>query len=186
MEAEQQSAKNNSTLIVVGVILVVGIAAGFGYMFMKKGAQTDSKNSSAVQQQTTPVPPAGQQPVAPPPSGDVANQTPPPPPSVGFYGKVMKRNGQTVTVQQLLPPTTPGGKLTEGKTYTVTADEKISYVNQKKTQAAKPGEPPFTPEPGSLAGLVKGLFVYIETSDDIAGKTAVTANQVMYSVESPF
>lgn len=189
METGQPPVKNNQAMIIAAVVIVVGLGAGLGYMFMNKGAKNASQSTPVVGQQNTPSPVAGEQPTTPPPSGETTAQTPPPPPpppSIGFYGKVMKRDGSTVTIQQLLPPTTPGGKLTEGKTYTVTAEETISYINQKKAATTKAGEPPFTPEPGSLAGLVKGLFVYIETSDDIASKTAVKANQIMYSVESPF
>ncbi|GEM_PF-1958147 len=182
---EQQPVKNNLVPIIIVVILVIGVGAGLGYMFMNKDTKNAQKNTQVSQQ--TPPPQTGEQPTTPPPSGSITKEAPPPPPpSIGFYGKVIKRDGTTVTIQQLSPPTTASGKLTEGKIYTVTAEEAIPYVNQQKAKTTKPGEPPFTPSPGSLSGLVKGLFVYIETSDDIASKTAVKANQVMYSVESPF
>jgi len=184
MDTPTPSLKLNPIILAVAALVVLGVGTGLGYMFLNKGTQ--APQNTQVSQQTPPT--AGEQPNTPPPTATpTPEQTPPPPPpSIGFYGKVMKRDGTTVTIQQLLPPTTPGGKLTEGKIYTVTAEENISYINQKKNPKPKPGEPPFSPAPGSLAGLTKGLFVYIETGDDIASKTAIKANQVMYSVESPF
>ncbi|MBI2645058.1 hypothetical protein HYW94_02695 [Candidatus Uhrbacteria bacterium] len=192
MDIQQPSAqppvlKTNAIALIVVIVLILGVGAGLGYVFTKKGGKNVSQDTQ-VTAPTTPTPQVSEQPIAPPPSGTQIAQPapPPPPPSIGFYGKVMKRDGTAVTIQQLLPPTTPGGKLTEGKTYTVTAEETISYINQKKNPKPKPGEPPFSPSPGSLSGLTKGLFVYIETGDDIATKTTVKANQVMYSIESPF
>jgi hypothetical protein len=187
MDMQQQPApiKINPVILIVAVIVVLGGGVGLGYVFLNKGGQK-APEVAQIAQQTAPA--TGEQPTMPPPTATPAPEDalPPPPPSVGFYGTVVKRDGTSVTIQQILPPTTPGGKLTEGKLYTVTAEETISYINQQKNPAPKAGEPPFSPKPGSLSGLVKGLYVYIETNDDIASKTAIKANQVMYSVESPF
>ena len=189
MDMPQQTPQKNNTIMIVVAILVVGLAvgAGLGYKFMSKGTGKSTVSNAPVAS-TTQAPVAGQQPTTPPPSGQSTTTPPPPPPppSVGFYGKVVKRDGSVVTIQQLLPPTAPGGKLTEGKLYTVTAGDKIPFIHQKKATVVKPGTPPFTPEPGTVNGLNKGLFVYIETTEDIASKTSVSATQIMYSEESPF
>ncbi|GEM_PF-2035733 len=111
------------------------------------------------------------------------------PKSFGFYGKVVSHGSPSVlTILELRYPNVSGGASVEGKIYTVILDEKTIYLFMKKMTSTKLGEP-FSSEKGSLQGLTDGMFVFIETSetsDDMKTKTEIKANQVMYSVESPF
>lgn len=151
-----------------GVILGLIIGVAVGYVIPKGPAK---QTAQQAQNQAATAPAQG------------TNQTPPPappPPQApqGFYGKVTKNEGGTLTLQEVLPTKQPSTKV-----FTVTTTDKTAYTYQKPTGNTKS---PFTASAGKVQDIKKDMYLFVLTQDNPATSTNVTASTIMYSEKNPF
>lgn len=161
--------------VVGGLILGLLIGAGIGFQVAKKtsgtGQQTESGGIQTAQSSDTNdrnVPSGGQ---------SVAN---------GIYGRVLEKNPQSIIFRELFPPRNQGESPTEARFMTLVLPSNAIAIYQKEAANAKPGETPFTPEPGDLAAIQKDTYIYVEAFEDVRGTNTLTAKQIMYSEKNPF
>ncbi len=152
-----------------GVILGLIIGVAIGYVLPKGSSQP--KTSIAPQNQVAATQPQTQ-------NTQTAPTPPPPAAPQGFYGKVTKNEGGTLTLQEVLPSKQPSTKV-----FSVKASEQTTFTYQKLTKDPKA---PFTASSGKLQDIKKDMYLFVLTQDNPATSTNVTATSIMYSEKSPF
>lgn len=107
----------------------------------------------------------------------------------GFYGTLLSKEEDVLTVQELLPPLPlerEEGLTPTAKTFIVRVTPETSYTHQKPRAKDDLTSPLFTPVEGSLEELLPRIYLFVNTPDDPSTIDTVTASHVLYSELSPF
>ncbi|MEK7123161.1 MAG: hypothetical protein AAB855_04900, partial [Patescibacteria group bacterium] len=107
----------------------------------------------------------------------------------GFYGTLLSKEENVLTVQELLPPLPleEGADLSpSAKTFVVRVDAQTEYTHQKPREESDLTAPLFSPVQGSLDAISNSAYLFVNTREDPAVNDTVSAAHVVYSELSPF
>ena len=110
-------------------------------------------------------------------------------PAYGFYGTLLSKEADVLTVQELLPPLPlekESAPQPTQKIFIVRVNNATEYTHQKPRGKDNLTAPLFSPEQGSLEQMSPNMYVFVNTTNDPTGNDTVDSSHILYSELSPF